>query len=105
MRIMFGILILVALMLAPSVGHVEVSTMLGCTLPATHAIRVPLRYWRLDGKPSGSAVIFGRSPGPPNSSVTFSSGATCKITHVSKEDRRMALIRLEADWSCQVWRY
>jgi|SRR5262245_36037362 len=44
---------------------------------------------KLDGKPSGSAVIFGRSPGPPNSSAT-SIWLRCDMQNHSRFKKRPA---------------
>jgi len=70
-------------------------------VPATRANRIPLRYWRIGWKTIGkrshiwpfawAAELIGN--------FKYGSGATCRITHVLKIDRRIALIRLEADWS------
>ena len=51
-------------------GHAEVTTKSTCTCPRLVLFALRCVTGELDGKPSGSAVIFGRSPGPPNSSAT-----------------------------------
>src|SRR5262249_3046385 len=70
-------------------GHAEVSTM-----PTCSCLRLVLSEFRcvtgeLDGKPSGSAVIFGRSPGPPNSSAT-SIWLRCDMQNHSRFKKRPA---------------